>query len=133
MEETQDLQGFRKPCPRRFRVIIVRIISGWENLTGIFTDRTKLTQRIEDLIGSILKSIWSYFYTLFSGGSRWVERRVEFMILEFIGRVLLNVLKAMVWMALLMFRCVLGLAKLTLLVFGLVARVFLVLARAAVD
>ena len=55
------------------------------------------------------------------------------MILEFVGRDLLNVLKAMVWMALLMFRCVLGLAKLTLLVFGLVARVFLVLARAAVD
>jgi len=62
-----------------------------------------------------------------------VERRVEFMILEFAGRVLLNVLKAMVWMALLMFRCVLGLAKLTLLVFGLVARVFLVFARAVVD
>lgn len=62
-----------------------------------------------------------------------MERRVEFMILEFVGRVLLNVLKAMVWMALLMFRCVLGLAKQTLLVFGLVARVFLVLARAAVD
>lgn len=45
------------------------------------------------------------------------------MILEFAGRVLLNVLKAMVWMALLMIRCVLELAKLTLLVFGLVARV----------
>ena len=52
MEETQDLQGFRKPCPRRFRVINVRIGSGWENLTGIFTDRTKLTQRIEDLMPS---------------------------------------------------------------------------------
>ena len=62
-----------------------------------------------------------------------MERRVEFMILEFVGRVLLNVLKAMVWMALLMLRCVLGLAKLTLLVFWLVARVFLVFARAAVD
>lgn len=68
-----------------------------------------------------------------AGGSRWVERRVEFMILEFVGRVLLNVLKAMVWMALLMLRCVLELAKLTLLVFGLVARVFLVFARAVVD
>ena len=68
-----------------------------------------------------------------AGGSRWVDRRVEFMILEFAGRVLLNVLKAMVWMALLMIRCVLELAKLTLLVFGLVARVFLVFARAAVD
>lgn len=62
-----------------------------------------------------------------------MERRVEFMILEFVGRVLLNVLKAMVWMALLMLRCVLVLAKLTLLVFGLVARVFLVFAKAVVD
>lgn len=62
-----------------------------------------------------------------------MERRVVFMILEFAGRVLLNVLKAMVWMVLLMIRCVLELAKLTLLVFGLVARVFLVFARAVVD
>ena len=38
MEETQDLQGFRKPGPRRFRVKIVRISSGRENLTGIFTE-----------------------------------------------------------------------------------------------
>ena len=68
-----------------------------------------------------------------AGGSRWMERRVEFMILEFIGRVLLNVLKAMVWLVLFLLRCVLELAKLTLLVFGLVARVFLVFARAAVD
>ena len=52
MEETQDLKGFRKPGPRRFRVINVRIGSGWENLTGIFTDRTKLTQRMEDLMDS---------------------------------------------------------------------------------
>lgn len=58
-----------------------------------------------------------------------MERRVEFMILEFIGRVL----KAMVWLVLFLLRCVLELAKLTLLVFGLVARVFLVFARAAVD
>ena len=55
-----------------------------------------------------------------AGGSRWMERRVEFMILEFIGRVLLNVLKAMVWLVLFLLRCVLELAKLTLLVFGLV-------------
>lgn len=55
------------------------------------------------------------------------------MILEFIGRVLLNVLKAMVWLVLFLLRCVLELAKLTLLVFGQVARVFLVFARAAVD
>ena len=61
-----------------------------------------------------------------------MERRVEFMILEFIGRVLLNVLKAMVWLVLFLLRCVLELAKLTLLL-GLVARVFLVFARAAVD
>ena len=84
-------------------------------------------------LSTSIPSIVTSGFALFSGGSRWVERRVEFMILEFVGRVLLNVLKAMVWMALLMFRCVLGLAKLTLLVFGLVARVFLVLARAAVD
>ena len=54
---------------------------------------------------------------------------VEFMILEFIGRVL----KAMVWLVLFLLRCVLELAKMTLLVFGLVARVFLVFARAVVD
>lgn len=71
--------------------------------------------------------------TLFSGGSRWVERGVEFMILEFVGRVLLNVLKTMVWLALLMIWCVLELARLTLLMFGLVTRVFLVFAKAAVD
>lgn len=62
-----------------------------------------------------------------------MERRVEFMILEFIGRVLLDVLKAMVWLVLCLLRCVLELAKLMLLVFGLVARVFLVFAKAAVD
>lgn len=42
---------------------------------------------------------------------------VEFMILEFIGRVL----KAMVWLVLFLLRCVLELAKMTLLVFGLVS------------
>ena len=68
-----------------------------------------------------------------AGGSRWMERRVEFMILEFIGRVLLNVLKAMVWLVLFLLRCVLELAKMTLLVFGLVARVFLVFVKVAVD
>ena len=62
-----------------------------------------------------------------------MERRVEFMILEFVGRVLLNVLKTMVWLALLMIWCVLELARLTLLMFGLVTRVFLVFAKAAVD
>ena len=55
------------------------------------------------------------------------------MILEFIGRVLLNVLKTMVWLVLFLLRCVLELAKLMLLVFWLVARVFLVFAKAAVD
>lgn len=54
---------------------------------------------------------------------------VEFMILEFIGRVL----KAMVWLVLFLLRCVLELAKMTLLVFGLVARVFLVFVKVAVD
>ena len=54
---------------------------------------------------------------------------VEFMILEFIGRVL----KAMVWLVLFLLRCVLELAKRTLLVFGLVARVFLVFVKVAVD
>ena len=58
-----------------------------------------------------------------------MERRVELMILEFVGRVL----KAMVWLVLFLLWCVLELAKLMLLVFGLVARVFLVFARAAVD
>lgn len=54
---------------------------------------------------------------------------VEFMILEFIGRVL----KAMVWLVLFLLRCVLELAKMTFLVFGLVARVFLVFVKVAVD
>ena len=80
-----------------------------------------------------LPSDFSHEVYPFSGGSRWVERRVEFMILEFAGRVLLNALKAMVWLVLCLFQCVLELAKLMLLVFGLVARVFLVFARAAVD
>lgn len=48
---------------------------------------------------------------------------------EFIGRVL----KAMVWLVLFLLRCVLELAKMTLLVFGLVARVFLVFVKVAVD
>ena len=54
VEETQDLKGFRKPGPRRFRVKIVRISSGWENLTGIFTDRTKwwVEMESEDLMDS---------------------------------------------------------------------------------
>ena len=55
------------------------------------------------------------------------------MSLDFMGGVLLNVVKTMVWLVLFLLRCVLELAKLTLLVFGLVARVFLVFARAAVD
>ena len=62
-----------------------------------------------------------------------MERRVEFMILEFAGRVLLNALMAMVGLVLCLLRCVLELAKLMLLVFGLVARVFHVFAKAAVD
>ena len=74
----------------------------------------------------------SVFFRI-SQGVKQVVFHNFFMILEFIGRVLLNVLKAMVWLVLFLLRCVLELAKLTLLVFGLVARVFLVFARAAVD
>lgn len=55
------------------------------------------------------------------------------MILQFVGKVLWNILKAVVWLVLTAFRCMLELAKLVLLMFGLVARVFLVFAKAAVD
>ena len=47
-----------------------------------------------------------------------MERRVEFMILEFVGRVLLNVLKALVWLVLFLLWCVLELAKLREVPFG---------------
>lgn len=57
----------------------------------------------------------------------------DFMVLQFAGSVLWNILKAIVWLVLTALRCVLELAKLMLLVFGLVARVFLIFARAAVD
>lgn len=56
-----------------------------------------------------------------------------FMIWQFVGSVLWKVLKAVAWLVLATLRCVLELAKLALLVFGLVARVFLIFARAAVD
>lgn len=56
-----------------------------------------------------------------------------FMIWQFVGSVLWKVLKAVAWLVLAMLRCVLELAKLTLLLFGLVARVFLIFAREAVD
>lgn len=56
-----------------------------------------------------------------------------FMILQFVGSVLWKVLKAVAWLVLATLRCVLELAKLALLLFGLVARVFLIFAKAAVD
>lgn len=55
-----------------------------------------------------------------------------FMIWQFVGSVLWKVLKAVAWLVLATLRCVLELAKLALLVFGLVARVFLIFAKAAV-
>ena len=56
-----------------------------------------------------------------------------FMIWQLVGSVLWNVLKVVAWLVLATLRCVLELAKLTLLLLGLVARVFLIFARAAVD
>lgn len=55
------------------------------------------------------------------------------MILQFVGSVLWKFLKVVAWLMLATLRCVLEFAKLTLLLFGLVARVFLIFARAAVD
>lgn len=55
------------------------------------------------------------------------------MIWQLVGSVLWKVLKAVAWLVLAALRCMLELAKLMLLMFGLVARVFLVFARAAVD
>ena len=55
------------------------------------------------------------------------------MVWQFVGSILWKVLKAVVWLLLAALRCVLELAKLALLVFGLVARVFLIFAKAAVD
>ena len=57
----------------------------------------------------------------------------DLMVLQFVGSVLLNVLKAIAWLVLATLRCVLELAKLALLVFGLAARLFLIFAKAAVD
>lgn len=61
-----------------------------------------------------------------------MERRM-FMIWQFVGSVLWKFLRVVAWLMLATLRCVLELAKLTLLLFGLVARVFLIFARAAVD
>ena len=55
------------------------------------------------------------------------------MIWQLVGSVLWKVLKAVVWLVLATLKCVLELAKLILLLFGLVARVFLIFVRAAVD
>ena len=54
----------------------------------------------------------------------------EDLMMQFVGSVLWKVLKVVAWLVLAMLRCVLELAKLTFLLFGLVARVFLILARA---
>lgn len=55
------------------------------------------------------------------------------MIFQFVRSVLWKVLKAAAWLMLATLRCGLELAKLVLLAFGLVARIFLVFARAAVS
>lgn len=57
----------------------------------------------------------------------------DFMVLQFVCSILWKVLKAIAWLMLATLKCVLELAKLALLLFGLVARVFLIFARAAVD
>ena len=57
----------------------------------------------------------------------------EDLMMQLVGSVLWKVLKAVAWLVLATLKCVLELAKLILLLFGLVARVFLIFARAAVD
>ena len=57
----------------------------------------------------------------------------EDLMMQLVGSVLWKVLKAVVWLVLATLKCVLELAKLILLLFGLIARVFLIFARAAVD
>ena len=57
----------------------------------------------------------------------------EDLMMQLVGSVLWKVLKAVVWLVLATLKCVLELAKLILLLFGLVARVFFIFARAAVD
>lgn len=57
----------------------------------------------------------------------------DLMVWQFVGSTLWKVLKAIVWLVLATLRGVLELAKRALLLFGLVARVFLIFARAAVD
>lgn len=57
----------------------------------------------------------------------------EDLMMQFVGSVLWKILKAVAWLVLATLKCVLELAKLVLLLFGLVARVFFIFARAAVD
>lgn len=57
----------------------------------------------------------------------------EDLMMQFVGSVLWKILKAVAWLVLATLKCVLELAKLILLLFGLVARVFFIFARAAVD
>lgn len=57
----------------------------------------------------------------------------EDLMMQFVGSVLWKILKAVAWLVLATLKCVLELAKLVLLLFGLVARVFFIFARVAVD
>ena len=57
----------------------------------------------------------------------------EDLMMQLVGRGIFMVLKAIVWLVLAILRLALEALKIFLLLFGLVARVFLIFARAAVD
>ena len=57
----------------------------------------------------------------------------EDLMMQFVGRGILMVLKGIVWLVFAILRLALEALKIFLLLFGLVARVFLIFARAAVD
>ena len=57
----------------------------------------------------------------------------EDLMMQFVGRGILMVLKAIVWLLLAILRLALEALKIFLLLFGLVARVFLIFVKAAVD
>ncbi len=56
----------------------------------------------------------------------------EDLMMQLVGRGILMVLKAIVWMVLALLRLALEVLKIFLLLFGLVARVFLIFVKAAV-
>lgn len=56
----------------------------------------------------------------------------ENLMMQLVGRGILMVLKVIVWVALAILRLALEVLKMFLLLFGLVVRIFLVFARAAV-